>query len=244
MSAISATSIFIQNVLSGSTDAGPTHAWLIGICILGSLAVAFGIILESWPPESCKAVIATVLVISGVILEGTFTVVLFVYDEAISSKQQSKIIALETRLAPRVLSKEQFDEFQKLRGKVPAVSLMNSPQLEPSMLGSQIAEALNDAGVAITPYFSRSGDIFGGTCVFFPEHSKENDPSDQLLLSVIGKAVGGNVGKCSFKEFDRAIRTDIPLIRVGERPPFSPNGKPVSFRFRAYPGAEKTVTTP
>lgn len=114
VSMINAISTFIQSVFSGSTEPGLTHAWLIGLCVLGSLAVAFGIILESWPPRSLREIVATILVIGGVIFEGAFTVVLFVFDEAISHRQEatiesqrSEIIALENRLAARSLSDTQ-----------------------------------------------------------------------------------------------------------------------------------------
>ena len=44
----------------------------------------------------------------GGIVVGFFcTFMLFVFDEAISTSQKSKIVALETRLAPRELSKDQ-----------------------------------------------------------------------------------------------------------------------------------------
>jgi hypothetical protein len=44
------------------------------------------------------------LVIVGVAIESLCTVCLFVFDERISDAQQSKIIALETRIAPRFIS--------------------------------------------------------------------------------------------------------------------------------------------
>jgi hypothetical protein len=112
---IKAISSLVAEFTDGSSfDAVETHEWLIGVCIAGSLAVGFGILLESWPPKSLKAKIAMGLVIGGVVVEALFTILLFVFDEGISSSQQkvisaqqSKIIALETRLAPRIISEAQ-----------------------------------------------------------------------------------------------------------------------------------------
>jgi hypothetical protein len=238
---------YLSHFFSGEVDPTWPHAILLTVTVLASFAVAAGIIFES--PEYSASVhrVATWCVIVGVAIEAVCTITLFVFDEGISSAQQSKIIALETRLAPRVLTSEQFEEFKKLRGSVPAVSLMNSPQLEPSMFGAQMAEALNDAGVAITPYFARSGDIFMGTRVCLPIRAIRGNgdtSSDALLFSTLAKATGSEPAKCSFDEFGRPVRRDVPLIIVGERPFFSPDGNPVSVRFRAYPDAEKTVETP
>jgi hypothetical protein len=78
---------------------------LLVFAVLASFAVAAGIVLES-PHWS----IANALVIGGVAIEAVCTLLLFGFDEGISGAQQAKIVTLETRLAFRSLSDEQFND--------------------------------------------------------------------------------------------------------------------------------------
>jgi hypothetical protein len=89
------------------------HAYLLGLAVFSTFVVAFGIIWESEGPLGVHKV-AHKLVIWGVAAEAVFTIALFVFDEGISSAQksridaqQSTIIDLERRLAPRALTPEQ-----------------------------------------------------------------------------------------------------------------------------------------
>jgi hypothetical protein len=77
------------------------HAILIAGTIIGGVFVGLGVILEA--PKILSIPVAAVFV--GVVIEAACTLLLFGFDEGISSAQQSKIIALETRIAPRGLSK-------------------------------------------------------------------------------------------------------------------------------------------
>jgi hypothetical protein len=87
------------------------HGSLLFVGIVASVCVAIGIVLES-PKWS----LANVLVIGGVAIEAVCTLLLFGFDEGISSAQQLKIIALEKRLAPRVLdSNDRESMIAKLR---------------------------------------------------------------------------------------------------------------------------------
>lgn len=90
----------------------PVRVWLLGGDIIATFAVGFGIIWEHGPPEVRK--IANWLVLGGIIAETFCSVWLFVHDGNISADQQSvirsqndKIIALERRLAPRIISETQ-----------------------------------------------------------------------------------------------------------------------------------------
>ena len=87
---------------SGSLDPFLPHVILLSAAIAASFAVAIGIVLENPKWSSANA-----LVIGGVAIEAVCTLLLFGFDEGISGAQQSVIIALETKLAPRVLSDEQ-----------------------------------------------------------------------------------------------------------------------------------------
>jgi hypothetical protein len=82
------------------------HVYLLGGDVLATWMVAAGIIWDSSPPVKH---VAHRLVIWGVVLETLCSIALFTFDEGLSGAQQSKIIALETRLAARTLSDAQVD---------------------------------------------------------------------------------------------------------------------------------------
>jgi hypothetical protein len=85
---------YVSAFFSGSVDPFWSHFILIGLTVLGGVAVGVGIIMESE-----KWSVATVLVVIGVATEAIFTIILFRFDEGISLEQQAKIIELEKTLA-------------------------------------------------------------------------------------------------------------------------------------------------
>jgi hypothetical protein len=78
-----------------------THALFLVGTFIAEVAVGAGIIIESPKNKTCKDWLAIVLVVGGVSLSVLFTLALFMFDEGISSSQQSNIIDLETRLDAR-----------------------------------------------------------------------------------------------------------------------------------------------
>ena len=87
---------YISTFFSGSVDPFWPHFILLGCAIIGGIAVGLGIIMESE-----KWSLATILVVIGVATEAVFTIMLFLFDEGISSAQQSKITDLDTQLVAR-----------------------------------------------------------------------------------------------------------------------------------------------
>jgi hypothetical protein len=92
---------------SGEMSPGWPHFWLLTVSVLGSAAVAWGIIREAEKVWS----LTTLLVVGGVAVEAICTLLLFDFDEGISSKQQKtieaqrdQIISLERQIAPRRFS--------------------------------------------------------------------------------------------------------------------------------------------
>jgi len=83
----------------------PVSVYLLAGDILATIAIGFGIIWEHGPPD--VRVVANRLVIGGVIVETICSALLFVYDANIIGDQNDQIIALERRLAPRVITKSQ-----------------------------------------------------------------------------------------------------------------------------------------
>jgi hypothetical protein len=94
---------YLSSVLSGTAEPFWPHVSLLSFSVLASIAVGAGIIFEGpkYPPSTHW--VAFMLVVVGITIEALCTIFLFVFDEEISSAQQSKIIKLETRLAPRHL---------------------------------------------------------------------------------------------------------------------------------------------
>jgi hypothetical protein len=76
----------MSGFFSGAADPFWPHAILLTVAIVASFAVAFGIVLEN-----PKVTVANVLVVGGVAIEAVCTLLLFGFDEGISSAQQSAI---------------------------------------------------------------------------------------------------------------------------------------------------------
>lgn len=65
---------------------------------------------------------------------------------------KSENLRLQTQLAPRSLSKEQFDEIQTLKGKIPKVNLAVEDDLESNMFAGLLAVALQKADIIVHQY--------------------------------------------------------------------------------------------
>ena len=147
---------YLNSFFSGDVDPLWPHIVLLTASVLASFAVGGGIIFES--PKYSEAVhrVATKLVIIGVVVEAICTIVLFVFDEGISSKQQStieaqqkKVIALEERLAARTISKSQSTEMIVRLSRFAGQQFQVSPypdDQESIDAGNQIAAVLKKAG--------------------------------------------------------------------------------------------------
>jgi hypothetical protein len=111
---MAAVCAYISAVWAGTEDPVWPHLVLIPLSVLAGIAVGVGIVYET-PKHSAKAhERAFWAVVLGIAIESLCTVFLFIVDERISAAQQSrieaqqsKIIELETKLTPRVLTDEQ-----------------------------------------------------------------------------------------------------------------------------------------
>ena len=139
---------YLSNFFSGQVDSLWPHVVLLTGSVLASFAVGGGIIFES--PKYSERVhrIATKLVIAGVVVEAVCTIVLFVFDEGISSKQQStieaqqeKIIALEMALSPRGIDEKKIAEDLKSFSNI-AVVVRSISEMEPRRTAGQITATL------------------------------------------------------------------------------------------------------
>jgi hypothetical protein len=128
---------------SGGMDPYWPHVALLGISLAGSVTVTWGLVRESdkfWK-------LTNLLIVGGVVIESICTILLFGFDEGISNTQQSKIIALENELAPRILAPDAqsriADKMRLFHGtRFDFSALMDS---EPENLLDQIEAALTGA---------------------------------------------------------------------------------------------------
>jgi hypothetical protein len=137
---------YLSNFFSGEVDPTWPHAVLLSITVLASFAVAAGIVFES--PKYSESIhrIATMLVIVGVAVEAVCTIVLFVFDEGISSAQQSKIISLEKQIAPREIDGPAFTEIVRNGPKAKIELLYVREDPDSYQLALQIFWYLSNAG--------------------------------------------------------------------------------------------------
>jgi hypothetical protein len=154
-----AISSFVHSFLSGDLDAISVHSWLLTCSFLAEIVVGVGILLES-KFKTWKERVAAICVMSGIIAGFAATFLLFIFDEAISrvqqskideqqsviKDQQSKIVALETRLSPRSLTKEQADAVIAATKLFPAqqYALSVAPGAEPLALLCQLDGILKE----------------------------------------------------------------------------------------------------
>jgi hypothetical protein len=105
------------------------HVYLLGCEVLATIALGFGIVWESNDAPPQMHPLARKMVLMACVAETVCSVALFSFDEIISLAQQNiieaqgnKIIVLETRLAPRLLTAEQIARIaEKIKpfGKMP-----------------------------------------------------------------------------------------------------------------------------
>ena len=92
------------------------HFWLLSFSVLASFAVGIGILFERPKHSDSVHRIAFWLVMGGIAIEACCTIFLFVFDEGISSAQQSTMISLEE---PRDINFKIFDSLLADAGKMP-----------------------------------------------------------------------------------------------------------------------------
>jgi hypothetical protein len=116
--------------------------------------------------------------------------------------------------AARVLSKEQYDTLQELRGIVSHVNITPASNLEAQAFASLIASALMDAGIEVRLYPSPPGHSWTGTYVYSP--NRPSDPREDRLTGPFYRAelYGGDVPMSMLPD---GAPTDIPMIFVGEK---------------------------
>lgn len=215
--------ITILGVVITDHTAFMVHVYLLAGDVLATIAVGAGIVWEHGTPD--VRAVANRLVIWGVVAETLCSVALFSFDETVSSAQQSKIIALETEIAPRKLTKEQYDALQSLKGRMSRINVSTETDWETWSFATQIAGALADAGIR-APIFVRRSYLAHTTVNMLYDRYAFSNPfgaptRGEPLASVLkdaGLLIGGGI--VDQLPFDLAdAPKDDPMIIVGGKPP-------------------------
>jgi hypothetical protein len=207
----------LGNVLSRLLH-DPVSVYLLFGSVVATVAVGLGIIWEHGSPEVRAG--ANRFVIGGIILETFCTVVLFAYDASIIGVQNDKLIALQAR----PWTKAEYDALQKVKGKITDIGVIAEKDcIECGWYARFIERALHDAGVQLYGDDSLDLDWMRGSTgiqILLPAGTK--DPSNNALVTAFKDA--NVLGGWGFHAAPArsAVRTDIPVIYVGERfVPFS-----------------------
>lgn len=229
---------YISALLSGSADPFWPHFVLITGSVLAGIAVGAGIIFESAEYSLSIRRAAKWLVIGGVTVESVCTVCLFVFDEGTSRAQQSKIIALEARIALRSLSiyaqKRISSKLEAFNGTPYDLSI--TPEAELSFV-NEIMHVLDDAqwdhrafgGFGMkaedlkvhdgTEHAGIVAAVFGVVALYDSGNISLRAPAESLASAlmaegIIAKAAG--VAKID-DPTKSPIRTDAIHIEIGNR---------------------------
>jgi hypothetical protein len=119
----------------------------------------------------------------------------------------------EEQLAPRNITKEQFDKLQELKGQVSSVIMTTPSDFESTRFAAQIGQALNSAGIDVKVAPQRIGMIWSELYIVVPE--RVPDFGKVPLYKAFFKA-GFSVG-CGDRSHVpmRDLPTDIAVIMVG-----------------------------
>lgn len=125
-------------------------------------------------------------------------------------------IKLEAQLAPRSLTEQQFDVFQKLRGEVPALSLTTANDFEASRFGHEIARTLAAAGIEVKIYPPRIGLIWANTYLVFPKPPLVSAWEEPLFTAFKNAGLSTGAGwREQVPMID--LPPDIPVVMVGQK---------------------------
>jgi hypothetical protein len=208
---------YISAVWAGVEDPVWPHLVLIPLSVLAGIAVGAGIVYEA-PKYSAKAhERAFWAVVLGIAVESLCTVFLFVIDERISNAQQSKIIALESLLAPRTLSKEQFEAIQSLKTRAPEINLAVENDTECELFASLLATAFLRSGIVTHEYIlAPNMRGTGGLMIFDQSGFSDNSVGSLIFRTLRGSNIIAS-GIVSRLPDALDMPRNVPAILVYER---------------------------
>ena len=132
-----------------------------------------------------------------------------------AAKLDLEAAQLRQQLAPRELSKEQYETLLMLKGKVDAVGVTSYTDSESIGFARQIVESLRRADINATLHEPRAGIAWTGIYIVVPRPLMDY-ASDPLYATF--KSAGIPVGCGSRDHYQlMGLPTDIPIIMVGEK---------------------------
>jgi hypothetical protein len=201
----------IHALNAGDLESDHTHTVLLFMTIAAEFAVAAGIILESEWPKHWRQWTGMGLVIGGVVISAIATVALFRFDEALSTKQQEKIIALDTQnlrlknamLPRKIMAGDKFLHWLEELGKAPQNHAVIEvvPDWEAARLAQEIKFILERFGhwqVEFTSTFPQPYIDEGVTLIAYNpatidvEHPPTMEPSMAALYLLLANTVAIN----------------------------------------------------
>ncbi len=183
---------YMSQFFSGALDPTWPHVVLISGTILGGALVGLGVILEA--PKLLS--VATLSVFVGILIEAACTLLLFGFDEGISTAQQRTI---EQLLAKRRLSFEQKERIAAAIGHFQPTKfvLVTVPEAEPWDFAMDIAATLRSHGWDWLPCppssslgFVKPMDDRPTACTSILDHIEFNaSPQQEKLARALGAAI-------------------------------------------------------
>jgi hypothetical protein len=209
---------------------GSPNAFLIIVGLAVDIAAAF-ILGKTWP-ENGLTIAANSLIAIGVWGELWFAKRARDADDsrvAEANERAAKAdlarVELEAKLAPRSLTKEQYEILQKLGGKTLAVNIAAEDDLESHWFAIQIASVLQKIGVAVQLFERRVGahstsNILCDKNARFNPGGEPTEPLGAILREAgiwNGPLLFGLPGDLRSKASD-----EIPMLIIGSRWPIPP----------------------
>jgi hypothetical protein len=127
-------------------------------------------------------------------------------------------VELETRLAPRELTQEQFEALQELKGKYDTINVAYETDAETRWFATSIVSALFAAEIKVG-HFRRAADVHSFGAMIYEPGASASSLRDGVLMGIFRKAAifKGAVKLISKLPLDIPAPLDAPLIVVGGR---------------------------
>ena len=218
----------------GEADPLWPHVVLLSVSILAAFVVGAGILLESPKYSTSLHKLATWLVLGGIAIELLCTVLLFVFDERISARQdsviisqQSRILALQQQTSNCSLSAEDSRQLSTQLARFsgqPAKIVVFPVNFESVWIADQVYGILLNAHWKVEfPERSPSppGDGFMVQGIFI---DRSSDNASAEAANALREALNSNVsmasGSGSAAGMSHAFETTKPLVwvLVGDKP--------------------------
>jgi hypothetical protein len=189
------------------------------------VGVAVEVALLIWPADNEKlaGILASIFVAIGVGVEVLFGKMASRRQGILLQRSRDRLAAatnrvaeLTERVAPRALTKEQFNALQALKGAVSSVNLMMDSDPEVISFGMQILSALLKSEIKVGRLTTPDGWAHHGIQIWLPANEFDLGDNHPLVAAFKKSGIGCEVvGALAAVSFD--VPRDVPMVWVGER---------------------------